>query len=228
MIVAISQPTLYPWIGYFDIINRSDTFVFLDNAQLNRKSWQTRNKIKNPTPTGDAEIWLNIPVKKSELSTTINKASIDDTKNWRRKHLAALKASYGKNMNEIKWLEELFTAEWKSLAVFNIEFIKKCCEYLDISTNFLLSSEIGVKGVRTQWLVDICKKLDADVYLTTSGAKDMYLEKESHIFEEENISIQYHDYVHPEYNQHGDNFVSHLSILDLILNLKTDAKRIFK
>ena len=85
MIVAISQPTLYPWIGYFDIINKSDTFVFLDNAQLNRKSWQTRNKIKNPTLTGDAEIWLNIPVKKSDLSTTINEASIDNTKNWGKK-----------------------------------------------------------------------------------------------------------------------------------------------
>ena len=228
MIIAISQPTLYPWIGYFNIIGKSDTFVFLDNAQLNRRSWQTRNKIKNSTSAGESEIWLNIPIKKSDLSTTIREAIIDNTKDWRKKHLASLKACYGKNVDEIEWLEKLFSTEWNSLADFNIEFIKKCCEYLEISTKFFLSSEIGIKGVRAQWLVDICKNFGADVYLTTAGAREMYLEKESHVFEKENISIQYHDYLHPEYKQRGNNFVSHLSILDLILNLKTDAKKYFK
>lgn len=228
MIIAISQPTLYPWIGYFDIIRKSDTFVFLDNAQLNRRSWQTRNKIKNSTSAGESEIWLNIPIKKSDLSTTIRDAIIDNTKDWRKKHLASLKACYGKSVDEIEWLEKLFSTEWNSLADFNIEFIKKCCEYLEISTKFFLSSEIGIKGVRAQWLVDICKNFGADVYLTTAGAREMYLEKESHVFEKENISIQYHDYLHPEYKQRGNNFVSHLSILDLILNLKTDAKKYFK
>jgi len=228
MIIAISQPSLYPWIGYFDIIRKSDTFVFLDNAQLNRRSWQTRNKIKNSTSAGESEIWLNIPIKKSDLSTTIRDAIIDNTKDWRKKHLASLKACYGKSVDEIEWLEKLFSTEWNSLADFNIEFIKKCCEYLEISTKFFLSSEIAIKGVRAQWLVDICKNFGADVYLTTAGAREMYLEKESHVFEKENISIQYHDYLHPEYKQRGNNFVSHLSILDLILNLKTDAKKYFK
>ena len=48
MILSISQPTLYPWIGFFDIINKSDTFVFLDDVQFNRHGWQQNNRIKDP------------------------------------------------------------------------------------------------------------------------------------------------------------------------------------
>jgi len=39
------QPTFNPWLGYFDLIDYVDKFIFLDTVQLNQQSWQTRNKI---------------------------------------------------------------------------------------------------------------------------------------------------------------------------------------
>ena len=69
MIIAISQPTLYPWIGFFDIIEKSDIFVFLDDVQFNRHGWQQNNRIKDPK--SDEEVWLNIPIKKANLENTL-------------------------------------------------------------------------------------------------------------------------------------------------------------
>ena len=46
MITAIMQPTFIPWIGYFDMIDKVDHFIFLDSIQLTKRSWQVRNKIK--------------------------------------------------------------------------------------------------------------------------------------------------------------------------------------
>ena len=45
MIVAIMQPTYLPWVGYFNLINKSEYFVFLDDVQFDKRSWQQRNKI---------------------------------------------------------------------------------------------------------------------------------------------------------------------------------------
>ena len=37
----ITQPTYLPWIGIFKAIDLADTFVFYDDVQFERKSWQT-------------------------------------------------------------------------------------------------------------------------------------------------------------------------------------------
>ena len=41
--VAIMQPTFMPWIGYFALLDAVDVFIFLDNVQFTKPSWQMRN-----------------------------------------------------------------------------------------------------------------------------------------------------------------------------------------
>lgn len=62
MICAIMQPTYIPWIGYFDLIDKVDVFVFYNDVQLTKRSWQVRNRIKVP----NGEVWLTIPIKKTK------------------------------------------------------------------------------------------------------------------------------------------------------------------
>jgi len=59
MIVSIMQPTYLPWIGYFDLISKSDIFVFLDDVQFSRRSWQQRNRIL----LDGKETMLTIPIQ---------------------------------------------------------------------------------------------------------------------------------------------------------------------
>ena len=42
---VIMQPTYLPWIGYFKLIKSVEKFVFLDDVQINKRSWQQRNEI---------------------------------------------------------------------------------------------------------------------------------------------------------------------------------------
>ena len=44
MRVAIMQPTWLPWMGYFDLIDQVDQFVFLDTVQFSKQSWHCRNR----------------------------------------------------------------------------------------------------------------------------------------------------------------------------------------
>ena len=57
------QPYFFPYIGYFNLINMTDIFVFLDNVQFNRRGWIHRNKLFNFKDNLD---WLTLPLKKSQ------------------------------------------------------------------------------------------------------------------------------------------------------------------
>ena len=59
---AIMQPYLFPYFGYFNLINSCDEFVFLDDVNHINKGWIYRNYILlNESPSR-----FTIPLKKSQ------------------------------------------------------------------------------------------------------------------------------------------------------------------
>ena len=80
---VIMQPTYLPWIGYFDLIQRSNVFVFLNDVQFSKQSWQVKNKINSQ----GKELILTVPVKKTKLATNIDQIIIDQSKPWKKSTL---------------------------------------------------------------------------------------------------------------------------------------------
>ena len=78
---AIMQPTFLPWLGYFNLIHRADTFVFLDDVQLDKRSWQTRNRLF----TGQKANWVSCPIQKTKRDTLICNALISNDTKWKEK-----------------------------------------------------------------------------------------------------------------------------------------------
>ena len=223
MKIGISQPTLFPWIGFFNIIKNSDAFVFLDNVKFEKSSWQMRNKLKSVSRTDESELWIRIPTKSVKSNTLIKDVLIDNQQNWKHKHVNTFLIHYGKAFNEIEFLQKMYEKEWENLAEFNIEFIQGCCEFLDIPTKMYRASNLVLEGKKSELVLNICKKLSATEYLANSGSK-IYLENDRSIFEKENIKINYHEFKHPIYKQKGHKFIEKLSILDLLFNEKCSAK----
>ena len=121
-------------------------------------------------------------------------------------------------------MKKLYTQNWDKLVDFEIEFITNCCKYLGITTKLLKASDMKIEDKKSYLLLNICKKLGATEYLTTIGAKE-YLEKDLTIFENANIKILYHDYIHPIYRQRGKTFIKSLSIIDLLFNEKENSRK---
>jgi hypothetical protein len=223
MTVGASQPTLYPWIGYFNIIKNSDVFVFLDNVNFKKQTWHMRNRVKSASKINENEIWLHIPTNVASSQTLIKDVLIDNTKDWKKKHNDIFLYNYGKKYKNITFLMELYKEDWDKISDFNIEFITKCCQYLNIKTKLIRASELQLKGKKSNLILDICKQVKATVLIANSGSK-VYLESDKEIFENENIEISYHNYKHPKYNQNGGTFIENLSILDLIFSESENAK----
>jgi len=224
MIVAISQPTLFPWLGYFNIIKNCDVFVFLDNVKFEKRSWQMRNRLKMVVKENESELWINIPTSLEKTDTLIKDVKIDNNQKWKTKHLNTFQGLYGKDYREIIFLLDMYKIDWEKLVEFNINFIKNCCKYLDIDTKLIRASTLSVQGKKSELLLNICKKLSATEYLSTIGSKE-YLENDKQLFDNENIKITYHQYKHPVYKQKGKKFLEKLSILDLLFNEKKNSKK---
>lgn len=218
---AIMQPTYLPWMGYFDLIDQVDIFVFLDHVQLNKRSWQTRNKIK----TTNGALLLTIPIKKglSREKTTIHRALIFQNENWKERHLKSIKFNYrtAEFFDEIfPFIKSLLLSKDEHLGDFNINIIKSIANKLGINTKLVRSSEFkNIDGRKDELLVNICKKIKCKNYLSVLGSKN-YINKDNlgGAFAKSCVNLYYNQYNHPKHKQlHGD-FISHLCILDVLFN----------
>lgn len=227
MILSVHQPQYLPWLGYFDKIAKSDAFVFLDCVQYKRREFQNRNKIR----LQDAGRWLTVPVVyKGHSREKIGRILIDNGSDWQRKHWGSIKSGYSAApffKEHSDFFEEVYSREWVRLADLNIHIIKYILEYLKIDAPLYYESRIGTSLEATDRILELCKKVGADTYLSGSGGKD-YLEEEK--FSRAGIKLEYQHFVHPEYRQQfmkqEGNFLPYMSIVDLLFNEGDRSKNI--
>ena len=145
---AMMQPSYLPWAGYFNLIAEADFFVFLDDGQLQKKSWNNRNRILvNRLPH-----WITVPVNRIVLSQTINKSSIDVKKNWKQKHVKLLRQTYSNHPfsdDILPVCDIVENHDFNSLADLNVYLIEWIVKKLGIKTKFILSSDLNISGKRT-------------------------------------------------------------------------------
>lgn len=211
--VAIVQSNYLPWKGYFDLIASVDQFVVLDNVQYTKRDWRNRNKIK--TPGGPK--WITVPVKsKGKFEQLISDVEIEGI-DWVREHSNALETSYRKTPffdSVMGVVQPLYDRNHTKLSDLNIELLHTITRLLGIKTEILRASDLPVRSVRSQRLLDICCYLGAGVYLSGPAARsylDLDLFKSSGLVVE---WMQYGDY--PEYAQPWGKFIHEVTILDLL------------
>ncbi len=207
-----------PWMGYFGLIDKSDVFVFLDDVQFEKQSWQNRNRIK--TPKG--WIWLTVPVVFS-FGDKINEVRINNTTNWEKDHYKGIIFNYAKapffRLFE-PLIERIYSHHWDVLLSLNTFIIREISKILGINKRFILSSELKTKGSKTDRLLEILKHLGAHEYISGPAAKE-YIEIDK--FKASRIKLYWFEFNHPRYPQLYGEFLPYLSILDLIFNTGKDA-----
>ncbi|MFX1536947.1 MAG: WbqC family protein [Promethearchaeota archaeon] len=223
--VVISQPTYLPWLGYFRIMKEADVYVFLDNVQFERRSWQSRNRIKTPTKC----IWLTVPTHHG-LQYKISDVEIDNSKPWKRQHWNAIQTSYGKAPyfnNYSSFFKSVYERNWVKLTSLNIQIVRYLASQLGLFPVFVQASKLGLEGKRTRLLLDICKLFEADRYVTSVGAKE-YMEKDGarEIFQEGGIKVEFLRFNNPTYRQLFGEFIPDLSFIDCLFNCGPNSSKI--
>ncbi|GAB6069745.1 WbqC family protein [Thiomicrorhabdus hydrogeniphila] len=217
--VAICQPTYLSWMGYFEMIQSVDSFVFLDNVQFQKQSWQSRNRIKD---NQDSDLWLSVPLAAHKLEDKIFDIKIASSKfNWQRKHLNSIKTYLGKTpfLTEVlELVEASFDEGHTNLADLNIHLITRVSEKLGLSTTFYRASDLNINGIKTDLLLNLLTELNASSYLANQGSKS-YLQYEEQRFQDLDIKLIYQNWEPPVYQQRGKQFVDKLAWVDPISHL---------
>ena len=220
MRVGIHQPNFLPWIGYFNKVARVDKFVFFDDVQLPRgKSFCSRTKIL----VNGQESWLTIPVIGRSDLVLIKDTKVNNTINWKTKHLKTLELNYRGTRYFSEFysiIEILYATDSDYLIDYNIPLIIELCKYLKINTDFIRSSGIPSESNNTglNRLIEINTFLGADTYISGSGkGSQRYVENEE--FERSKIKLEWDNFEPFEYPQRKTaTFIAGLSIVDLLFN----------
>tara|TARA_Y100000768_G_scaffold250917_1_gene190613 strand:+ start:1868 stop:2575 length:708 start_codon:yes stop_codon:yes gene_type:complete len=216
--IVISQPTYFPWIGYFALIEAAENFIFLDDVQFDSRSWQQRNRILN----NENVDYLTVPIIKKGLSQQlINNTKIINIDIF-EKHLLKIKHAYSKAkyFSEYYPKIELILSKCKAkenLADVNIYIIKEIAKLLNIKCVFKRSSDLNCTGKRSLKLINICKKLGNNQYLINEGALE-YIKQDINLFEINKIQLNIIKIDKIAYQQLSNNFTEKLSIIDVLLN----------
>lgn len=219
------QPTYLPWAGFFNLISKVDVFVFLDDVQYEKTSWQNRNRVLvNGQPH-----WISVPAMRENLSQRINEVVIDDRQPWRKKHFRLIEQSYAKKPHASEMLEivrPILDTKLSRLVDLNIMLLSRFCEKLALRPHFARTSDLGIEGQRSQRLINICQHFECDEYLSPVGSAD-YLAQDGH-FTRSTVRLSFQNYTPVPYGQ-GQNqpFVSHLSIVDLYANLGAEETKCY-
>lgn len=221
MTCAIMQPTYWPWVGGFDLMDQVDVYVHYDDVQVVKRSWDVRNRIK----TAQGELFLAVPIKKTQHrdSTLFTNAEIDDSGTWRAQHLKSIVASYRKApfFDEVFALvEPLLMAKVTFLGEFNVSCITAIAQRIGVRTPMVRSSTLEAStGKKDARLLSICRELMADRYVSPLGAH-RYIEADTAggAFHDSGIELVYQNYCPVSYRQLHGGFLSHMCILDLLFN----------
>lgn len=221
MVLSAHQPAYLPWLGLIDKIAQADTFVSFNTVQYLPKEFQNRNRILNQ----HGPIWLTVPVlKKGHRDKPLNRIEINNTLPWRRQHWNAIRHNYHRAPYFDLYAEPLkaiYDLEWPTLSILNEWVLRWLLAELGVKTRMLYASSYSFRGTKSELVLDMCRQLGADTYIFGALGRD-YADVAA--FEQAGVEVRFQEYVHPVYRQwRGGEFVSHLSVLDLLLNCGPDS-----
>lgn len=211
MNLAIMQPYLFPYLGYFQLIHAADEFVIYDDVNYIKGGWINRNYILS---NGTRQL-ITLPLQGASPNKLINQIDVSrEHKILRSLHHIYGKAPHFDNIYPI--IEDILTQKEKNLAHFLDYHLRRICSFLGLEPKWHISSKLQKNNeLRGQdKIISICEKLGATRYINAPGGKALY-DQESFAASGLQLSfIQPHPVSYP---QAGAEFVPNLSIIDVMM-----------
>lgn len=222
MVLASHQPDFFPYMGYFYKMYKSDVFVFSDNVLYSKTGRHDYNMIQ--TSNGPHRFKMPITYHVAALNELkIAATEKDIEKMIKTLYMNYKKADYFDTVYPV--MEELLKEALNSenLAEFNQKCIMRIASEFGMTMDrrFLISSHLDLKNRRDARIIEMCKLLDADVYISGSGAKDYHIEED---YRDNGIELIYSDYEPLKYKQVWGE-AENMSVIDYVFNCGFELPR---
>jgi hypothetical protein len=221
MKLAIMQPYLFPYLGYFQLIAAADQFVVYDDVNYINRGWINRNNI---LVQGNGHL-ITLNIVGASQNKLINEISVGSNQ---QKLLKTISQAYSKAPQfetVFPLLEEILLQKEENLAKFLLYSLTRICDYLGLTPKWHISSELAkdnaLKGAEK--IIAICEMLHAQEYINPMGGKALYDEPD---FAAKGMLLAFLQPKPITYRQFGSVFVPHLSIIDVMMfNSKDEIRK---
>ncbi|WP_415713561.1 WbqC family protein [Maridesulfovibrio sp.] len=217
--IAIMQPYVFPYLGYFNLIHASSTFVLLDDAQYIRNGWVNRNRMQ----TKENPVFFTVPLAKSHQKSTICEKLIaeEEYNHFKKKLFAFLKNNYAKAPYYAKVTEiirQVFDSREKKISRLAELSLNVVLEYIGLQRKIIPASSLPdlKKGTLLRGedrIIHIAKSLGGECYVNAPGGKSYYSKAN---FSRNNLKLMFVIPAMPTYEK-SNTFINGLSILDILM-----------
>lgn len=215
--IAVMQPYLFPYIGYYQLISAVDTFIQYDTADYITGGWINRNNIL----LSGKPHRFTLPLQKASQNKAICETTLIENLKPRKKILKTIRHAY----NDAPYFQPVFELiqkillhDQKNLATFLDHALKETCAYLEVKTTLIRASDtpINMSLEREERLIDLTHKMGAQSYINPIGAKseDLYHKER---FEKAGLELFFIKTAPLNYDQGYDTFTPNLSIIDVMM-----------
>ncbi|MDQ3101817.1 MAG: WbqC family protein, partial [Bacteroidota bacterium] len=215
--LAIMQPYIFPYIGYFQLMSAVDLFIFYDDVNFIKQGWINRNDLlmqgkghQFVVPLEDASSFKQIrEVRLSGHAFVI----------WRSKFLRTMAQSYGKApefINVKALVEQVLHSPAVTIADLAIESLLAVHAYLDLSCKVVKASESFPRDRAhgQERVLEICMKAGATTYINAIGGMELY---DQASFKQKGVELAFLKPMPRAYSQFQHPFVPWLSIIDVLM-----------
>lgn len=215
MKLAIMQPYLFPYIGYFQLAAAVDKFVFYDDVNFIKNGWINRNRML----LGDQARYLTVPVSGASSSLKINEVMVEPRERWLRKLLESVRHAYAKAPHYVQistLIERILAEPLAPISSVASHTVVEICRYLEIATEFVPSStKYGNAQLKSaERVIDICERERASIYVNLPGGRALY---DSKAFSARGMELAFIEPNLSPYDQFNEVFHPALSILDVLM-----------
>lgn len=209
--LAIMQPYLFPYLGYFQLMHAVDAFVVYDDVNFIKGGWINRNYV---FCNGNRQL-ITLPLLAASPNKLINQIEISS----QHKILQSIQQNYRKapHFESIyPLLESILRYESHNLADFLDFQLRSICAQLDLRPKWHTSSALGKNcELRGQdKVLAICEELGATEYINLPGGKVLYGPQ---AFASHGLKLSFIEPRAVSYQQFGNGFLPNLSIIDVMM-----------
>ena len=225
--LAIMQPYLFPYLGYFQLIKSVDIFVLYDEVNFIKKGWINRNRLLE---VNKEPVYFTIPIKQQSSFKKIKHTKIVDH-TWKKSLLNLIHYNYKKSpfyKETIPLIVKLLNCNSQYISILNKSSIAQLTNYLSIDTRIVTDMKFDIfeaqllhtkhaskYPLKEKRVIELCKLFGASSYTNTINGKALYSKPN---FIEHGIELKFIQMASLTYKQNASIFYDKLSIIDVLMN----------
>ncbi|MBI1731271.1 MAG: WbqC family protein [Gammaproteobacteria bacterium] len=219
MRLGIMQPYFFPYLGYFELMARTDRWIVFDVVRYSPKTWMNRNRILHPTRGWQ---YVTVPVIHA-ADMLIRDVRVVDRPAAAERILGQMdhyRVRRAPHFSEVRELVRgaLLGGDSDLLRDVNVRALALTCACLGIDARLELLSgmdlalpEITAPG---GWALEISSALGAAEYLNPPGGRELF---DPEAFAARGIRLSFTELREFGYDSRPYPFIPHLSILDVLM-----------